>query len=162
MTQTPKKLMGFSDIQARVQILDLPLRYYVVLEKLLKFTDSRNPDVYSGDCGELKMATFSVILPIKRWCRFPDALNWAGPVSWSLNVAEAGTCDFWDDFKRPHSFHSCSCGTQRLPSCTEPSHGGRGPALSAEAPDTLPYPASAKQPHRQSQWQQQDHYRVSP
>lgn len=50
--------------QAWVQILDLPPWNYVALEKLLKFIDSWNPNVYSGDCGDLKMTTFSAIPPM--------------------------------------------------------------------------------------------------
>lgn len=66
VSQSPEKLMGFSGIQTWVQILDLSLRSYVVLEKLLKFTESQNPKVYTGNCDRLKMATFSATPPIKR------------------------------------------------------------------------------------------------
>ena len=54
--------MGFSNTQTWVQMLELPLKSYVVLEKLLKFTESH---VYNGDCDVLKMTIFSATPPIK-------------------------------------------------------------------------------------------------
>lgn len=45
-------------------------RNYVVLEKLFKFTESQDPNVYNGDCGGLKMAAFSSTPPIKKWSLF--------------------------------------------------------------------------------------------